>query len=159
MKDRRIGNKFNFKHGLRVSPTYNTWKGMKARCLNPNATSYESYGGIGITVSDRWLVFTNFLEDMGIRPTGTTLDRINSYGNYESGNCKWSTPAQQQRNRRTIKSTKSGYQGVYPGWGAGQWRAQIHIENVQYDLGTFSDLDTAVMMRLSAVEQLIIKEN
>lgn len=144
-----------FKHGLINTPTYRTWRSMKMRCLNPKATSYKAYGGLGIKIYEPWLEFTNFVEDMGIRPEGKTLDRENSDGDYEPSNCRWSTPKEQQRNRRTIKPTKSGYQGVYPGWRAGDWRAQIHINNVQYDLGTFKDKDDAYMIRLSAEAQLI----
>ena len=143
------------KHGLTHSPTYYTWKSMKARCLRPTATSYWKYGGIGVKIYEPWLVFDNFLKDMGIRPQGKTLDRINPYGNYEPKNCRWATLAEQQRNRRSLKSTKSGYQGVYPGWKKGDWRAQIHINNVQYDLGTFSSKEDAYLMRLAAEQQLV----
>jgi hypothetical protein len=73
---------------------------MKARCDNPNHSRYEDYGGRGITYCDRWADFDNFVEDMGPRPFGTTLDRINSNGNYEPGNCRWATDAQQHNNRR-----------------------------------------------------------
>ncbi len=102
------------KHGLINTPTYRSWRSMKMRCLNPNATSYEDYGGSGIKIYQPWLEFENFLTDIGIRPEGKTLDRINSYGDYSPDNCRWSTPAEQQRNRRTLKPTVSGHQGVYP---------------------------------------------
>lgn len=156
----KLGSKNAFKHGLKESPTYYTWKGMKARCLNPEATSYPKYGALGISVCDKWLDFIGFLEDMGIRPPGMTLDRIDPYGNYEPSNCRWATPAAQQRNRRTIKPTESGYQGVYSNGGIynKRWRAQIHIDNVQYSLGIFDDKDDAYMMRMAAEEQLINKE-
>jgi len=71
------------------------------RCTNPNATGFNSYGGKGITVCDRWLnSFENFLADMGPRPDGCTLDRYpNNHGNYEPGNCRWATHSEQRRNQ------------------------------------------------------------
>ena len=92
-------------HGHRQTKntkTYTTWLSMKQRCLNPNHTFYSYYGGRNITICDRWKSsFKNFLEDMGERPEGKTLDRINSNGNYEPNNCKWSTSKEQISNRRT----------------------------------------------------------
>lgn len=73
---------------------------MKARCQNPNAADYHNYGGRGITVCRRWQKFEHFYADMGERPEGCTLDRINVDGNYEPSNCKWSTSSQQHNNRR-----------------------------------------------------------
>ena len=82
------------------TPTYYTWKMMKQRCQNPRATSYEYYGGRGIKVCDRWQSFDNFLEDMGERPEGKTLDRFpNKNGNYEPGNCRWATRDEQRANQ------------------------------------------------------------
>lgn len=78
----------------------NSWEMMIQRCTNPKATGYENYGGRGIKVSPRWRSFKRFLEDMGQRPPGTTLDRIDTNGDYEPDNCKWSTKSEQQRNRR-----------------------------------------------------------
>lgn len=72
---------------------------MKNRCLNPNATDYPRYGGRGIRVCDRWLSFENFLADMGERPNGTTIDRIDGSKGYEPTNCRWATASEQQRNR------------------------------------------------------------
>jgi len=90
----------------KFSPTYQSWKCMVERCVNPNAPNAHLYGGRGITVCDRWQGrdgFTNFLADLGERPEGKTIDRINTDGNYEPGNVKWSTPKEQAANRRPRK--------------------------------------------------------
>lgn len=79
--------------------TYHIWRTMKQRCLNPNATAYHRYGGRGITVCERWLTFENFLADMGERPDGLCLERVNNNGNYEPGNCVWATRKAQAANR------------------------------------------------------------
>lgn len=88
-------------HGMHASPTYKSWASAKQRCANPNATGFEEYGGSGIKMCARWAnSFEDFLADMGTRPKGKTLDRINNAKGYEPGNCRWATAQEQQENRR-----------------------------------------------------------
>lgn len=99
-----IAIEHNFRHGHNTTahktPTWNSWNAMLKRCRQPAHTSYSSYGGRGITVCERWLDFRAFLADMGERPDGRTLDRVNVNGNYEPSNCRWATRSEQQRNKR-----------------------------------------------------------
>jgi len=86
-----------------LSPTYISYRAMKARCLKSTHPHYHNYGGRGITISKDWLEsFESFLQDMGERPIGHTLDRINSNDDYKKENCKWSTYKEQANNRRNI---------------------------------------------------------
>lgn len=88
-------------HGQSHSPEYYSWHAMISRCYNPNETGYHHYGGRGIRVCDRWRNSLNdFLSDMGPRPKGKSIGRIDVNGNYEPGNCRWETWTEQARNKR-----------------------------------------------------------
>jgi hypothetical protein len=96
------------------SATYHSWKAMRSRCLNPNHEHYPDYGGRGITVCDRWRgadCFANFLADMGERPEGCTLDRIENDLGYFKANCHWATATQQANNQRRRRPAKSKVKG------------------------------------------------
>lgn len=88
------------KHGMEGTLTYSTWAGMKARCNNPENNLYKNYGGRGIKLCEPWNRFVNFLNDMGEKPPGKSLDRIDPNGDYSPKNCRWATPKMQSRNQR-----------------------------------------------------------
>ena len=77
-----------------------SWNAMFHRCYNKDYDAYPRYGGMGVTVCERWFYLQNFLDDMGDPPKGMTLDRISSFGNYEVGNCRWATRTEQNRNKK-----------------------------------------------------------
>ena len=91
-------------HGMSRTPTHRSREAMLQRCLNPNNNRYEIYRGRGIKICDRWLEsFENFFEDMGEKPEGLTIERIDNNKGYCKENCKWATYTQQARNQRVQK--------------------------------------------------------
>ena len=123
------------KHGLSKSSIYHIWRAMIHRCTNPKNAYYEYYGERGITVCDRWKSIENFIEDMGERPPGLTLDRIDNDKGYSKDNCRWATRSQQGHNQRYLKKRNSKYKGVRKN--GCKWVASIKVKKENYYLGTF----------------------
>ena len=99
-KARENNSKAQTKHGMFGTRTYVSWCSMKQRCLNLKHIAYHRYGGRGIEICERWMIFINFFADMGERPDGKTLDRYpNNNGNYEYDNCRWANPKEQRLNQ------------------------------------------------------------
>lgn len=127
-------------HGMTGHPVHRAWVDMKARCQNPNSASYKNYGARGITVCERWLhSFPNFLEDMGERPKGLTLERINNDSGYYPDNCRWATWSDQNSNKRAHGAVP--FRGV---WKRGnKYRAGIKKAGISTYLGTYDTPEEA----------------
>jgi hypothetical protein len=134
-----VGNQRALKHGANTragtTPTYLSWVAMRSRCGNPNASNYSWYGGRGITVCERWSSFENFLADMGERPDGTSLDRLDTNGDYTPENCRWATDLEQAHNRR--RPTSSEHPGVSWDKRRKRWCAYVRDAGRRVHLGRF----------------------
>lgn len=124
------------------TPEYRSWKTMRNRCNNPRTPDYADYGGRGITVCERWGSFVAFLEDMGPRPRGTTIDRIENDRGYEPGNCRWATVIEQANNRRNTRIVEFRGQRKT----VRQWSAEVGLawSAIQYRLDAGWPVDAAL---------------
>lgn len=109
LKAEKMAAGLGARHKMCETPTYSSWDSMIGRCMRPNDPTFGRYGGAGITVCQRWTVFDNFFADMGERPAGTSLDRIDPNGDYEPQNCRWASAKTQANNRRNNR--KIAYDG------------------------------------------------
>lgn len=113
----------NIKHGASHTRVHGLWSNMKARCYRPSSSGYKRYNGRGITVCDRWMVFTNFLADMGEPPEGMTIERIDNDGPYSPDNCRWATRKEQANN--TSANVYATIDGETKS--AGEWSAEYGL--------------------------------
>ena len=135
-------------------PLYSTWSAMKYRCYNKNNGSYPNYGGRGITVCDRWLKsYDAFAEDMGERPLGGTLDRIDNDKGYSPDNCKWSTRDEQIANRRVLqKNNSTGHVNIHYNPPRRKWYIIIRREDgSKYSICKFTTKEQALQSYHSIV--------
>lgn len=130
------------KHGMSGSREYSTWTSMMNRCYLETTAKFEIYGGRGISVCDEWHDFEKFHRDMGSRPEGKTLDRIDSDGNYEPKNCRWADLKTQNRNQRKRKASASRFMGVEKHH-SGKWGARIRTDDKRVWLGLFETEEAA----------------
>lgn len=141
------------KRGQTKHPMYRAFRKMLERCYWEKDGDYPHYGGRGIKVCDRWRGyngFLNFLDDMGERPDGMTLDRIDNDGNYTPENCRWADRCTQAQNTRNFRTNLSGIRGI--GWckAANKWRVRISVGNKQIYCGVFEKIDDAIERRKKA---------
>lgn len=130
------------KHNKSSAGTYSTWEGMRQRCLNPRSQYYSRYGGRGITVCDRWRDFGNFLADMGERPEGLTLERVDNNKGYSKENCRWATRRDQARNRcDTVLVTCRGETMCLTDWAS---RLGVHRDTIKSRLAHGWSIEAAL---------------
>lgn len=122
---------------------------MIQRCTNPNAAAWEHYGGRGIAVCERWRDFSCFLLDMGERPEGCSIDRINVNAGYYPDNCRWATKEQQARNTRVRRTNKTGCTGVCWVEGGAAVIAYFHKGDKRHTMYWGRDFFEAVCARKS----------
>ena len=141
----------NYKHGQAKTATYESWCAMKRRCCDKNYRNWKYWGGRGITVCHLWKTFVNFFADMGERPKGLSLDRIDTNGNYEPNNCRWVTHTQQVRNTRIYKTNTSGAKGVCWFKDRRKWHSYISVNSKIINLGYFETIAQAAAARQAGV--------
>ena len=135
------------KHGMSSKKVYVSWYRMLRRCYVISDIGYKDYGNRGIKVCERWHKLENFYEDMGDRPKGKTLARINNEGNYELNNCRWADLSIQNRNQRTRKDNTSGIKGVNLHKRMNRWVVRVQRYGKRITLGYFKTKEEAIQTR------------
>lgn len=135
----------NKRHGMSETREYAAWTAMRERCNNPTCHKFHLYGGRGIKVCERWDSFESFYADMGPRPKGYSIERVDNDGSYEPSNCKWATKLEQNRNRRntyTPEEDRKIREGVALGLNfrqlalfVGNGKSRISVQTRTYRLG------------------------
>lgn len=134
-------------HSKLTRATYSTWCDMRRRCSNTSHAQYAAYGGRGISVCDRWQNdYDAFVKDMGLRPEGMTIERVDNDGNYEPGNCRWATRAEQNRNTRRSRVLTMGGQTM----NAADWAVHLGIP--------YNTIDHRIKLALPA-DQILSKKS
>ena len=138
-----------------LTRTRDSYRAMITRCTNPKHEAYIRYSDLNSPVCERWLEpkgvgFRNFLEDMGERPEGLTIDRTDNLKGYSKDNCRWSSREMQTYNIKKKASNKSGKTGVCWNKALCKWYAYICREGKLRHLGYFTDLDEAISVRMKA---------
>lgn len=146
-------------HNLSTTSEYRAWASMKSRCNDESQTSFSSYGGIGIEVSEDWMQsFEFFIKDMGMKPgPDYVLDRVDPEGNYCKDNCRWVPIEVSSHNKGKYTTNTSGYKGVSHGYG-GTWRVCVTKNGNSYRKSGFKTAKSAALWYDSKVIELYGEE-
>ena len=140
-------------HGMSKTKTYHVWNNMRGRCFNEKDPSYKNYGARGITVSERWLTFENFLEDMGHPPEGLSIDRIDNELGYSKENCRWTDISTQNTNKRPWKESATGIKNISFSERDGLYAVEINRYGKRYRKN-FKGLQDAVLWKEETLKNL-----